>query len=90
MRRSLIGIAGILCLAACTSTPPSVVFVARCPTVVNYSKDFQQRLADYVARLTVSPELARYLDDSENLRRQVKACNSTVQSWQLDKVEAPK
>ena len=79
-----------LLLSACTPVPTPVVFVAKCPEVSDYSKDFQTQFGDYLAKLPPSAVMDRYLSDSESLRDQAKACINTVRAWKLDKVAAKK
>lgn len=70
-------------LTACTpSVPQPVVFVAACPEVPTYTKEFDTEIADYLAQLPPSAVFDAYLSGAEKLRAEASACIATRKQWE--------
>lgn len=75
MNPSLLTVAIIAVLVVLLASCSSAVTTA-CPTLVPYTQEFQDRLADAVER-GVDAEINEVLQDYAGLRDQVRACQGT-------------
>lgn len=61
-------------LSACATAGSELTPVAVCPPVVDYSKVFQAKAAEELARLTVGSDIAEMLSDYAVMRERARAC----------------
>lgn len=69
----------LLALAGCASAPQTVdvpTYVHVCPTMPQYTRDFDRQAADQLATIPIDSPVAKMIDDYGTVRQEIRTCSA--------------
>ncbi len=73
-RRRVVLVIGAIWLSGCATAGSETGGVTACPPVVDYSREFQARAAEELARLPDGSAVVEMMGDYSVMRQQARAC----------------